>query len=161
MSNSSKPNNAVGKKFTDLLSNVAQRAKEIQEQQARQAQNGVPDELPKPKTQTVYDNRFEWYWEPLPDFRIIAVLDRELLSWIVDFNVPGELNTFDIADAKKLGEALIAANAWKDIWKEHFADYFVGEKVADLKVVPNIDHGNAVTDGNVNNDDDGERREIQ
>lgn len=130
--------------LTKILSDAVEKYKERQEREGEaeteaeagtSAASGLPTELPKPLTQTIYDDRFEWDWEPMPDqVRIHATFDRELQSWMVQFNVVDNLLTLTADQAKDIGEALLASYAWQSQWKLHVADYILGEKLTVIDI---------------------------
>jgi hypothetical protein len=122
-----RPNQGL-KKFSEILANAAEKARE--RQQLESGESGESGELPKPKTQSIFDDHFEWVWKPLDELAITASMDRKLQTWVVDFSLhPGDGTvTFTMDEAKAVGDALVACFAWQHVWKKHVADYMLGER---------------------------------
>lgn len=84
----------------------------------------VAGQLPRPISQSVGDFLISWQWLPLGEYRVSvkAQFDRNDGSWHISIKNVG---SFSPEEAKLLGEALLSAYNWKDIWKLHFADMFL------------------------------------
>jgi hypothetical protein len=125
MSNKSQfPRNAKGQGLREILAKVAEEAKE----KATESQNDADEtpqaqgQLPLPKSQLVAEYTYQWVWEPILDtVSVIATYAIQDDKWTVDFKDDRD-EFLQPDDAKKIGEAFLAAWNWQFIWKEHFAD---------------------------------------
>lgn len=133
MSNRSsrKPNPGL-QKFGEAISMAAQRAKQQREAEANEPEEHAPKGiLPIPAQQNVFDNRYEWVWEALPEeIHVYAVMDRATEGWSVRLNTVDQAMQLTPDESKAVGECLLAAYNYQYIWKNGFADLF--DKKADM-----------------------------
>lgn len=122
------------------LQEAGNKIKESQlQKQAEAAQNeeDVPQPqgmLPLPGSQEITPTCYEWVWQPILDtISIIARLHIKDVTWSVELfihdadhnsktSTPADTSMLHPEDAKKIGEAFLAAWNWQFIWKDHFAD---------------------------------------
>lgn len=135
MSNRSsrKPNPAL-QNIGKAIGEAARKAREEREAQElsepeEHAPKGI---LPIPAEQLVFDDRYEWVWEALPEeIHVYAAMERAGETWSVRLNTVDQSMQLTADESKTLGECLLAAYNYQYIWKNGFADLF--DKKADLK----------------------------
>lgn len=107
-------------KFVEMLNKAAEKVREKQ-----QSELGHPDELPKPASQTIKDDCFEWLWKA-GKADVHARYDRITGAWLCGLATSDHMMELSADEAKGIGEALLASFAWQNIWKQHVADYMLG-----------------------------------
>lgn len=141
--------NPNAKKPLGLVERLNEAAKKAQ--QAAQEDSMPPKEdlniLPFPLSQQIKRNDcgawLQWEWEPVGmGIKIIGLLYTQDSSWPdsgiedkpqghyeVQLSLPTDdyVHTFDPVIAKGIGQSLIAAWNWKDIWKEHAGTFLEKE----------------------------------
>lgn len=124
----------------DILSQMGQRARQAQQQQPSQQEAEDLNVLPLPATQDVIQkSMIVWKWPINNDFSVVATLytkdtpeGKEVGSYEVELLTPGkdepfEIN-FDVPEvAKFVGQALISAWNYKNIWKLHAGEFLERE----------------------------------
>lgn len=126
-------------KATGFLSQLAERT----QQAATEMQNGEPEEdlnvLPFPESQNISDTGIEWVWPVFGSTIFVYgfLFTRDVDSaegnvkdntyrhgkkgdYIVQLKMPGNHEVWGISDcAKELGQAMVSASNWVNIWKDH------------------------------------------
>ena len=128
--------------FNDILQKMKERAEEAGREKQEES---LPEEdlniLPMPLKQEVCHNDFgtyiQWTWEPVGmGIRIFGILystdyfdegdptetNKSKGTYEVQVSLPDQkigIYTYDAVIAKAIGQAMISASRWKDIWKEH------------------------------------------
>ena len=121
---------AKKKGFGEALSEFAQRAKDAQQQQG-QPQGDDLNVLPLPATQDVIqDCMIVWKWPINNSFEVVAVLytkDTPEGNKAGDYEVElGAFSTINFSaseEAKFVGQALISAWNYQNIWKLHAGEF--------------------------------------
>lgn len=86
----------------------------------------VSGQLPRPTRLAVTDQAFFWEWQLDGGIDIVATYLKATEEWNVTVDFHGlENQTFSLEAAKNLGEALLSAYEWQQVWKLFFADYFM------------------------------------
>ena len=124
----------------DILSQMGQRARQAQQQQPPQQQADDLNVLPLPATQEIIQNcMIVWKWPIDNDFSIVATLYTKDVrnegyagDYIVQLLTPGKDDLFEInftvpEIAKFVGQALISAWNYKNIWKLHAGEFLERE----------------------------------
>lgn len=129
--------------FADILKAASQRAQEQQKAKAEAAEEfsneddpNTPEPsgtLPIPVSQLIFDDRFEWYWEPVTEeVTVTAVLwrnpkDAEVgeIGWEVKTSTIDSNMRWTPVEAKAIGEAMLAAWQYQYVWKDNFADFYL------------------------------------
>lgn len=136
-------------KLAEAMKKVGERFAEAQRQQNEANQKEDLNILPMPLSQTIKKNKYgewlEWVWEPVGlGIKIIGILYTQDSQWPDDEAEPkpqghyevqlsmpykelSSCHTLDPIIAKGVGQALISAWNWKDIWKQHAGDFLEKE----------------------------------
>lgn len=121
-----KRNDTITKMLTSVVDKVKKQAAEAKSR----PMTPPTDHLPMPATQRVYDDRFVWHWGAVDALGAVdATMTRATQEWQITFTWSGQEFPLSRNEATALGEILLAASAYPDVWKQHVADYMVGEKV--------------------------------
>lgn len=118
-----------------VLSKAAAQARANREAQMgdapEQFESDIPEPvgaLPLPVSQVVFDDRFEWVWEPVvEEVHVYAVMERVDESWSTRLNCVDPSMQLTPDEAKSVGEALLSAWQYQYVWKDNFADLFVNK----------------------------------
>ena len=126
----------------NIFSEMAKRAKEAQAQ--KQPEENMEEDLnilPLPESQRIIEkSMIVWTWPINDDFEVISIFylveqdEKFPGDYEVKFTGPGEFDfdtiTFDSVDiAKKIGQALISASNYKNVWKLHAGTFLERELV--------------------------------
>lgn len=97
--------------FANLLDAIVQQKRE-KEQDSVANMDNVSGTLPLPATQDIHPDYLEWKWEDgaVP---VIAVYSKPEEDYYIIVNGV----TIDSDQAKALGEILLSASRWRDIWQ--------------------------------------------
>lgn len=96
--------------------------------------------LPMPMHQIVDKTMMVWVWNPIESVYVFGKLctkpDGDLVpgDWAVELALPGvEGNCYQFADdaAKIIGQSLISAWNYKNIWKQHAGDFLERQLMSD------------------------------
>lgn len=127
-----------GEGFKEILDKLSEAAKkkaettaEVEQQQQNENQREDLNVLPLPDDQAIHDDCIIWTWEcnGNDNFSVQAVLftagnkkgqyQVEMFHTCIRSNVVGFL--FD--EAKEVGQALISAWQYQNVWKDHAGDF--------------------------------------
>jgi hypothetical protein len=128
-----------------------EKMKEAAERKAAELQPDIDDPtheylniLPMPDTQVISEKWIEWQWNVF-EHRVFGILYTQSYefhqpgSYEVQLSMscgPKAQSVFVVSpdEAKALGQALISASNWRNIWKEH-AGYFLEKQLMQQPVV--------------------------
>ena len=139
----------LGKGLSEIMRNTAARAEEMNNSQGDgEDLNILPMPLSQEIKKTPTASWIEWTWEPVGlGIKIIGILYTQDSSWETDtpdkkqgdyevqLSLPTQeevitfsgVYTYDPILAKPIGQALISAANWKNIWKEHAGTFLEKE----------------------------------
>lgn len=124
------PQPQLGEAMKKLADSLKQKAPQANAEENQDISGG----LPKPDKQTiggsgVSKSSIRWEWNPLPEkeVQVIAVYDREAaVKYGVHLCLEGDdEREVDLApeECKALGESLISAWQWEEVWQQHAGEY--------------------------------------
>jgi len=109
---------ADAKPFHEILKQIKERAN---------TGNGVRGELPKPSSQDLKDDYIQWNWHSpaSTDWSVVATYSRTDQTYQIDILLQSHDSTMilDSNEAKSLGEALLAASSWENVWQQHAGEF--------------------------------------
>jgi hypothetical protein len=122
--NAARPNPLV----TAIGEALRKKVTEMQEQAGQGALNSpqeVSGGLPKPDRQEIKDKSLSWVWKGPGDIRVEAVYVRETQGYVVSLDVSQNESACDLTshESKMLGEILLSAYQWEQIWQSHVGEF--------------------------------------
>jgi hypothetical protein len=124
----------LGKGLSELMRNTQAQVRDAVGEEEQEDLNILPMPLSQEIKSTKTADWIEWTWEPVGlGIKIIGILYTQDSSWETDvpdkkqgtyevqLSLRGEqsVHTFDPTIAKPIGQALISAANWVNIWKQH------------------------------------------
>ena len=147
--------------FVDMLDKAAKNLEKVRdakdvdvngngdEDDSDDGHSGLHGNLPIPVSQQVIEGgeeeglkKFIWIWEPLPDkAHVMATYYVQSKVWAINLIVEHQMTEYDPEEAKRIAEALLAAQNWPNVWKEYVADFILdpGKPLAPIKIHPLAD----------------------
>ena len=106
--------------FANLLDSIVQRKVEQDTVagMSNESGDGVSGTLPLPATQDIQPEYIRWEWTD-PHVFVNAFFDKENSGYYIEVNGI----TINADQARILGEVLLSASRWQDIWQAHAGFY--------------------------------------
>lgn len=120
--NAAKPNPVV----TAIGEALRKKVTEMQEQAGQGALNSpqeVSGGLPKPDRQKIGDKVLSWAWEGPGNILVEATYSKESKDYLIAFSVPETDCDLTPHESKMLGEMLLSAYQWEQIWQSHVGEF--------------------------------------
>lgn len=120
------------KKLGDNLADALKEAMEKKNEIIEETQAEDLNILPMPVEQIVEDHSMAWIWIPMGGVFVVGRLftadvnERKKGDWVVELAIPGiDTDCYALTDEapKTIGQALISAWNYKNIWKQHAGEF--------------------------------------